>query len=407
VIGGARTGSNLHVDPDFTAAWNALLAGTKRWALFPPAQSAEQRARMGVPPSGTPPLAWWLDHYPRICAELEDQRAQQPLGMLECEQRAGDIIFVPAGWWHCVLNTVPSGLAIAVTQNLLPPSSLPAIWDALSTENPRLAAALARQLAKPTSVRTRERVPSETLARMGAWLEAHDTESGLGKVGAGRRPCVLFFNWDGVLATTRAGEQPSAGASSGCRSLRSMAADEPAGAESKAEPGAEPGAEAGIEPGGATAAALTEACVGQLRRVARETGAELVVTAPWRASEEAKAHFCAILGARGLVFRRAVTSAQMEGGLPSQILDFTVQAAIDRWAVVDSAELFGGRELSELSMMQMLVHSRTVRTRPHVGLDESCANELIDLLNNDLESDEEDCATAGDADATSAGIVLE
>jgi hypothetical protein len=36
IIGGERTGTNLHFDPKGTSAWNTLLVGRKKWALFPP-----------------------------------------------------------------------------------------------------------------------------------------------------------------------------------------------------------------------------------------------------------------------------------------------------------------------------------------------------------------------------------
>ena len=36
VIGPAKTGAPWHLDPNHTSAWNALLRGRKRWAMYPP-----------------------------------------------------------------------------------------------------------------------------------------------------------------------------------------------------------------------------------------------------------------------------------------------------------------------------------------------------------------------------------
>jgi hypothetical protein len=35
-MGGPRSGSTWHVDPNATSAWNAVLAGSKKWLLYPP-----------------------------------------------------------------------------------------------------------------------------------------------------------------------------------------------------------------------------------------------------------------------------------------------------------------------------------------------------------------------------------
>lgn len=41
IVGGPRTGTNLHFDPKGTTAWNTLLCGRKKWAFFPPGTPPE------------------------------------------------------------------------------------------------------------------------------------------------------------------------------------------------------------------------------------------------------------------------------------------------------------------------------------------------------------------------------
>ncbi|MEW5308001.1 MAG: hypothetical protein WDW36_010365 [Sanguina aurantia] len=104
VAGPARCGASWHVDPHLTSAWNALLQGTKRWALYPPhvvPPGVRLRREGGRRHWGGPVL-------PGLSA------GERP--HLEFLQQPGEVVFVPGGWWHCVLNLTT---AVAVTQNFV------------------------------------------------------------------------------------------------------------------------------------------------------------------------------------------------------------------------------------------------------------------------------------------------
>ncbi|KDO34021.1 hypothetical protein SPRG_01295 [Saprolegnia parasitica CBS 223.65] len=113
VAGPARSGAPWHLDPVKTSAWNALLVGRKRWAMYPPDH----------PPPGVEllnneaavhmtSLEWYLNVYPTLAPE------DRPY---EVVQEPGETIYVPSGWWHLVLNL---DFSVAVTQNFVDASNL-------------------------------------------------------------------------------------------------------------------------------------------------------------------------------------------------------------------------------------------------------------------------------------------
>eukprot|EP00796_Vickermania_ingenoplastis_P008675 gene8675-6098_t len=117
ISGPARGGSGFHVDPNYTHAWNANLTGRKRWLFFPPS----------CPPPGVVPscdmsevatpvslMEWVWNNY-------QDSVQQLRHVGYECVCEPGDIIFVPCGWWHSVINLEDS---VAVTQNYVSRTNL-------------------------------------------------------------------------------------------------------------------------------------------------------------------------------------------------------------------------------------------------------------------------------------------
>lgn len=117
LIGPARSGSTMHKDPNHTSAWNACVRGAKKWIFFPPdarppgVHADEDEEQVTVPLS----VAEWFSEF------YDDAQRLRPI---ECVQRPGDVVFVPAQWWHSVYNLEDS---VAVTQNYASRSSLPRV----------------------------------------------------------------------------------------------------------------------------------------------------------------------------------------------------------------------------------------------------------------------------------------
>eukprot|EP00043_Microstomoeca_roanoka_P018208 m.193555 g.193555 ORF g.193555 m.193555 type:complete len:530 (-) comp16783_c0_seq4:266-1855(-) len=125
IAGPTKSGSTWHKDPNSTSAWNALLEGEKRWIMTPPDCTPP-----GVYPSpdgsavATPisVAEWFVSYY--------DALKESGIPFVEGTQRPGDVVFVPHGWWHVVLNLKPS---IAVTQNYVDSTNLHDVLHFLAT----------------------------------------------------------------------------------------------------------------------------------------------------------------------------------------------------------------------------------------------------------------------------------
>eukprot|EP00357_Protocruzia_adherens_P004338 CAMPEP_0115001734 /NCGR_PEP_ID=MMETSP0216-20121206/17570_1 /TAXON_ID=223996 /ORGANISM="Protocruzia adherens, Strain Boccale" /LENGTH=288 /DNA_ID=CAMNT_0002367161 /DNA_START=1349 /DNA_END=2215 /DNA_ORIENTATION=- len=105
-----RSGSTWHQDPSATVAWNALVEGRKRWAIYPPEvippgmTSLSKQSPFAGTESPTQ-LQWYLEVYPMLSDE------EKPIEFI---QHPGECVYMPPNWWHMVLNLEPT---FSVTHN--------------------------------------------------------------------------------------------------------------------------------------------------------------------------------------------------------------------------------------------------------------------------------------------------
>ncbi|KAL5741992.1 hypothetical protein ACOSP7_028724 [Xanthoceras sorbifolium] len=127
IIGPAGSGSSFHIDPNSTSAWNAIIKGSKKWILFPPdvvppgVHPSPDGAEVACPVSI---IEWFMNFY-----GATKNWKKRPI---ECICKAGEVIFVPNGWWHLVINLEES---IAITQNYVSRRNLLNVLDFLKRPN--------------------------------------------------------------------------------------------------------------------------------------------------------------------------------------------------------------------------------------------------------------------------------
>ncbi|KAI9687280.1 MAG: hypothetical protein M1822_002323 [Bathelium mastoideum] len=128
IIGPERSGSTFHKDPNSTSAWNAVLRGSKYWIMFPSSSS--------LPP---PPGVYVSSDQSEVTSPLSiaewllgfHAEARSTPGCIEGICTAGEVLYVPSGYYHLVVNLEPS---IAITQNFVPEAKLGDVLDFLRTK---------------------------------------------------------------------------------------------------------------------------------------------------------------------------------------------------------------------------------------------------------------------------------
>ncbi|GKZ00469.1 hypothetical protein MPSEU_000999400 [Mayamaea pseudoterrestris] len=138
ICGPRRSGSVFHIDPNATHAWNATIVGRKRWIFYPPGVTPP-----GVMPSDdgdevTLPLSlgeWLLQFYDEHVKRLTNA----PLDKRPIEFTAfpGDVVFVPHGYWHLVINLDETN--IAVTHNYCSGSNLSSVLKFIRERNDQVS----------------------------------------------------------------------------------------------------------------------------------------------------------------------------------------------------------------------------------------------------------------------------
>ncbi len=144
LIGPKYSGTTVHLDPLSTNAWNALLYGRKRWVLFSPNTPRHVVKGIRYFRKGDDDEA--VPYFHKILPKIRrDNELRENVEMFEFIQYPGEIIFVPHGWWHAVVNLDDT---VAVTQNYGSYVNFENVWRKVRRGRKRLAVKLLQKFRK-------------------------------------------------------------------------------------------------------------------------------------------------------------------------------------------------------------------------------------------------------------------
>lgn len=198
ILGPRGSGSTYHKDPNATSAWNAVLTGSKYWIMFPSSPSSPPPPGVYVSEDAsevTSPLSiaeWLLGFH---------AAARATPGCIEAVCAAGEVLHVPSGWWHLVVNLDAS---LAITQNFVPEAHLPGVLSFLKDKKDQVSG-FRKDVLDPYGLfveRMTEAYP-ELLAEAEAELEKRAEKRG------GKR------KWDEVVAEKKDEEEEGTGGGGG------------------------------------------------------------------------------------------------------------------------------------------------------------------------------------------------
>ena len=113
IMSQANTGTSLHLDPEYTMAWNTVVSGKKWWVLMPPELSPTlfscDSTCSKIKEGDISVLSWFTHVLPQL-------RAKKWYGntVRELIQSPGETLYMPANMAHAIMNVEDN---MSVTEN--------------------------------------------------------------------------------------------------------------------------------------------------------------------------------------------------------------------------------------------------------------------------------------------------